>query len=88
MNSLNKKKIEIEKGCGKNLGHWNCGEKQLGDILYLCPTCQAQLSILNFAITEFDNFVLKLKEENNKHIWSISANKIIDKLSGVNNDKM
>ena len=34
---------ELKKGCGKNLGHWNCGEVSLGSILYLCLECQAEL---------------------------------------------
>ena len=60
-------KNEVEKGCGKYIGTWKTSQKIIcgcyTNMLELCPSCQAKLSIL----TEYDKaikeMILKMKSK-------------------------
>jgi hypothetical protein len=51
----------ILKGCGKKLGHWNCGENALGDKLYLCNECKKLLESYQLAQKDFKENMLMTK---------------------------
>ena len=56
-------KNEVEKGCGKYIGTWKTSQKIIcgcyTNMLELCPSCQAKLSIL----TEYDKAIKEMIED-------------------------